>query len=447
MTISLSALRPVWRALLVCCLFSLPAAAMSAASVPGPLASRVTDYTGKLSADTLEFLSGSIEEGEKDHGPLIRAVVIESSAPDSLDDFADKLLAAQPPKAMPDALLVLQPSAQTARIAVKEALRERLTPVMARVILRESVFDYLRDGNVSSAIEQGTRKIEKVLRGEVLADAPVRQGTVPAGAAKSAADGLVAIPAYANVIDLTNTLAPQDLETLRSDIARIQTRKGAQVAIFMLPSSKPESIEALALRVFEAWKLGRKGVDDGVLVLVAKNDRRMRIEVGYGLEGVLTDAISFRIINEQLSPAFKRGDFGGGLTSGLEQIGHVIEGETLPPLKAAGDSYDGIPDTTSLGAAAAIVILGIVAGFWIPSSVAALLAALGTGAVLWFLKMGPDSSIFLAAMAGVLTYILPSAILGIGRSSGSGSSGGDGGSGHWSGGGGSSGGGGASGSW
>ncbi|MFX5476420.1 TPM domain-containing protein, partial [Acinetobacter baumannii] len=90
-------------------------------------------------------------------------------------------------------------------------------------------------------------------------------------------------------------------------------RKGAQVAILMVPSTYPDSIEAYATRVFEAWKLGRKGIDDGVLVLVAKDDRRMRIEVGYGLEGTITDIDAGRIIREYMTPAFRQQDYAGGL--------------------------------------------------------------------------------------------------------------------------------------
>ncbi|WP_370693211.1 TPM domain-containing protein [Klebsiella pneumoniae] len=93
----------------------------------------------------------------------------------------------------------------------------------------------------------------------------------------------------------------------------MEARKGAQVAILMVPSTYPDSIEAYATRVFEAWKLGRKGIDDGVLVLVAKDDRRMRIEVGYGLEGTITDIDAGRIIREYMTPAFRQQDYAGGL--------------------------------------------------------------------------------------------------------------------------------------
>lgn len=125
---------------------------------------------------------------------------------------------------------------------------------------------------------------------------------------------------YAQVL-----LAAQDIEGLVSDIAALQARTGAQVAVLMLASAKRATLEGLALRVFDAGKLGRKGVDDGVLIVVARDDRRMRIEVGYGLDGVLTDIASGRSINEHVRPLFKRGDFGGGLSAVLEQVGRVIE--------------------------------------------------------------------------------------------------------------------------
>ena len=102
---------------------------------------------------------------------------------------------------------------------------------------------------------------------------------------------MVRIPPFAPVVDLTGTLAPNDISGLTSDIEALRLRKGVQVAILMLPGVKPETIEQFALRTFESWKPGRKGEDNGVLIVVAKDQRRMRIEVGYGLEGVITDLL------------------------------------------------------------------------------------------------------------------------------------------------------------
>ena len=142
----------------------------------------------------------------------------------------------------------------------------------------------------------------------------------------------VAIPPLKQrVTDLTSTLDASQLQTLETKLAAFEKAKGSQIAVLVLPTTQPEVIEQFAIRVVEVWKLGRKGVDDGVLLLVAKDDRKLRIEVGYGLEGALNDATAKRIVAEVISPAFKQGDFYGGIDAGVTSIIKVIEGEPLPP--------------------------------------------------------------------------------------------------------------------
>jgi len=142
-------------------------------------------------------------------------------------------------------------------------------------------------------------------------------------------------PLHTRVTDLTGTLDESQRATIEQKLAAFESRKGAQVAVLIVPTTEPEEIEQYSIRVVDQWKLGRrevngKRVDDGALLLVAKNDRRMRIEVGYGLEGALTDATSSRIIRESMSPLFRQGDFYGGINAGLDQMMHVIDGEPLP---------------------------------------------------------------------------------------------------------------------
>src|SRR5258705_2490426 len=159
----------------------------------------------------------------------------------------------------------------------------------------------------------------------------------------------VAIPALkARVTDLTGTLAAQQQATLEQTLAAFEARKGSQIAVLIVPTTQPETVEQYALRVEETWKLGRKGVDDGALLLVAKDDRKLRIEVGYGLEGVLPDAIAKRIIAEDITPRFKQGDFYGGITTGVERMIKVIDGEPLPPPKPRAQSRGGGFDFSSL---------------------------------------------------------------------------------------------------
>ncbi|MSQ60689.1 MAG: YgcG family protein, partial [Betaproteobacteria bacterium] len=140
----------------------------------------------------------------------------------------------------------------------------------------------------------------------------------------------------ARVTDLTATLSASQQQELESRLAAYERGKGSQVAVLIVPTTKPEEIEQYSLRVVEKWKLGRERVDDGALLIVAKEDRRLRIEVGYGLEGVLNDATSKRIIDEAIVPRFRADDFAGGIQAGVDRMLRVIEGEALPPPKARG---------------------------------------------------------------------------------------------------------------
>ncbi len=135
----------------------------------------------------------------------------------------------------------------------------------------------------------------------------------------------------ARVTDLTGTLTAGQQTALEQKLSAFESAKGAQLAVLIVPTTQPETIEEYSIRVVDAWKLGRKGVDDGALLIVAKDDHKVRIEVGRGLEGVLTDALSNRILDETVKPAFRQGSFYGGIDTGLDQIMKLIQGEPLPP--------------------------------------------------------------------------------------------------------------------
>ncbi|HMM72726.1 MAG TPA: TPM domain-containing protein, partial [Rhodocyclaceae bacterium] len=150
---------------------------------------------------------------------------------------------------------------------------------------------------------------------------PVAAGTEP----------LAPIPALsARVTDAVGLLSAEERQGLEQRLARIETEHGAQLAVLIVPTIAPESIEAYSLRVVEAWRLGRRGVDDGVLILVVVKERGLRIEVGRGLEGAIPDAVAKRLIAEVIAPRFAERDYVGGLTSGIERIGALIAGESLP---------------------------------------------------------------------------------------------------------------------
>lgn len=264
----------------------------------------------------------------------------------------------------------------------------------------------------------------------------------------------VAIPPPAQVTDLTGTLSRNQIAGLQARLTQFEKEKGSQIAVLIVPTTKPETIEQYALRVAESWKLGRKGVDDGALLLVAKNDRELRIEVGYGLEGPLPDAIAKRIISEVIVPRFREGDFYGGIEAGLSRMIAVIEGEPLPPPKrierarqSSGDLIELLPIAFIL-----IVVVGGVLRAIFGRLVAAGLVGAGTGLLAWIMI----ASGFIALTVGLIAFVFT--LMGAGSrrlyrhggwTSGGWPSGGwsGGTSGGWSGGGGGFGGGGASGRW
>lgn len=162
------------------------------------------------------------------------------------------------------------------------------------------------------------------------------------GAAQPLRAELAVPPLTQHVTDSAGLLTPTERDELERQLTAFEQRKGAQLAVLTVETTADEPIESYALRVAEVWKLGRKKVDDGALLLIAAKDRRLRIEVGYGLEGVLNDATSKRIIDEVITPYFKAGQFGAGISAGVARMISVIDGEPLPPPAArpAADNVD-----------------------------------------------------------------------------------------------------------
>lgn len=268
----------------------------------------------------------------------------------------------------------------------------------------------------------------------------------------STARAEVAVPPLtARVTDLTRTLTATQQQSLEQTLAAFEARKGSQIAVLIVPSTAPEAIEQYSLRVAEAWKLGRKGMDDGVLLLVAKDDRRLRIEVGHGLEGAIPDAVAKRVVSEVITPRFKQGDFDGGIRAGVEQLIGLVDGEKLPEPSAEHRNWTPVFDEIFPWAFAAIFVLGPLLRAIIGRLSAALVTGGLTAGVIWLIS----ASLLIAAIGGLFLFVITLAHGGSGGrgsghwSSGGGHSGGSssGGGGGFSGGGGSFGGGGASGSW
>ncbi len=268
----------------------------------------------------------------------------------------------------------------------------------------------------------------------------------------TAAVAEVAVPPLsARVMDLTGTLTAEQKSNLEQTLQTLEAKKGSQIAVLVVQTAEPEAVEQYSMRVAEQWKLGRKGVDDGALLLVAKNDRTMRIEVGYGLEGVLPDAIAKRIIAEIITPYFKAGDFYGGIKAGVEAMIKVVEGEPLPPPSVSlGSAAGSIEQLFPLAFLLAFFVAPVLRAM-IGRLPAALTAGAIAGVIVWFVI----GSLFIAVLLAILMALLALfAGINTGRGGrgggysggGLGRSGGFGGGG-FRGGGGGFGGGGASGRW
>ena len=211
----------------------------------------------------------------------------------------------------------------------------------------------------------------------------------------------VPIPSLtARVTDETGTLTSEQCSALGQTLKDFEARKGTQISVLIVPTTQPETIEQYSMRVVEQWKLGRQKVDDGVLLIIAKNDRALRIEVGYGLEGALNDATSSRIIREVIVPRFKQGDFYGGITDGVDSIIRVVNGEPLPaPAQRRGEA-DGIGRLLPV-----LFVMAVVAGGLLRALFGRLPGAVVTGGIIGMLAWVLSGAIFVAVVAGAIALI------------------------------------------
>jgi len=155
--------------------------------------------------------------------------------------------------------------------------------------------------------------------------------------ASSIGQDLVHVPEISTyVTDQTGTLDAQESQTLESKLQNLEETRGSQIIVLLIPSTYPEEIEQFGIRVADTLKIGRKGIDDGVILIVAKEDRRVRIEVGYGLEGAIPDAYAKRIIEQIIKPDFRDGQYFSGINHGVDALISLIEGEGLPLPEARG---------------------------------------------------------------------------------------------------------------
>jgi uncharacterized protein len=273
---------------------------------------------------------------------------------------------------------------------------------------------------------------------------------VAAGMPGFAAEALVPVPPLqARLTDLTKTLTAEQQADLEQTLRAFETKKGTQIAVLIVPSTKPEEIEQYALRVVELWKLGRKKVDDGALLLIAKDDRTLRIEVGYGLEGVLNDATAKRIVSEVITPPLSQGNYFGGISAGVGQMIRVIDGEPLPEPKrrTAGSAGQSIGQLWPL-----LLVLTLFLGSVLRKALGRVPGALVAGGLLGLAGWLFAGAAVAAALAGGIAFLITLLGVGMGGHGGmygggfyGGMGGGRSGGGGFGGGGGGFGGGGASG--
>ncbi len=263
----------------------------------------------------------------------------------------------------------------------------------------------------------------------------------------------IAVPALTGrVVDLTGTLSGAAVANIENKLEGLERTKGAQIAVLVVPTTEPEDIEQFGIRVLDTWKLGRKGVDDGAILIVAKNDRRVRIEVGYGLEGPLNDATANRIIDETMTPRFKQGEYDAGVEAGVDRMISVVNGEPLPPPDPKWEHRGGNGNIWPL------VFFVFLFGGFLNRVLGRLFGSLATGGIAGVFAFLLSHVLPLGIGAGVVGFLF-ALLLGGSRGWtagggwggwggwGGGFGGGGGGGGGFSGGGGGGGGGGASGGW
>lgn len=275
-----------------------------------------------------------------------------------------------------------------------------------------------------------------------------------------AAQDVLPVPALTgHVIDSTATLGTDRQQALESTLSTFESTTGAQIVVLLVPSTQPEDIASYANRVANTWKIGRKGIGDGLLLIVAKNDRKLRIEVAKTLEGAIPDLAAKQVIDDFITPRFKEGDFGAGIEAGLQKIMGLIKGEALPPPQSH-PSGGGAAESFQWQDLLVFLFFGVVIGGSIARRMFGnKLGSLLTGGVVGYLVWAATASLVIAVLAAFIALIF-ALVSGLGRGMGSGGWGGglgSGGRGGWgrgggsggfsSGGGGDFGGGGASGNW
>jgi uncharacterized protein len=259
-------------------------------------------------------------------------------------------------------------------------------------------------------------------------------------------------PLTGRVVDETASLSAEQRRALEAKLQDFEQRKGSQIAVLLTGTTFPEPIESYSIRVADAWRIGRKGVSDGILVVVAKSDRAMRLEIGYGLEGAIPDAMARRLIDEVFIPGFREDNFYEGLSAGIDRMIKVVDGEPLPEVSvpnAGNGGFRSIESYFVLFMVATLAVGGLLRGL-LGRLPAALVVGAGIGILAWMIVAPMLVALLVGIVAFVITLLgggMPGRLGRGGFGGGGFGGGGFGGGGGFSGGGGGFGGGGASGRW
>jgi uncharacterized protein len=208
-------------------------------------------------------------------------------------------------------------------------------------------------------------------------------------------------PLQHRVTDLTGTLSPAQQQELEGVLKALEERKGSQFAVLIVPTTEPEVIEQYGIRVADAWKLGREKADDGVIFLIAKNDRKLRFEVSHGLEGAIPDAIAKRVIAEVVVPHFKSGDFYGGIKAGVDRVARIIDGEPLPPPEARDHRWEG-----GLELYWFMFMLALVSGTFLRALFGRLPGSAMAGGLVGFVTLLLAGILTTAVVLGIVAFVL-----------------------------------------
>ncbi len=235
--------------------------------------------------------------------------------------------------------------------------------------------------------------------------------------AASSTYGLVPVPPLqARLTDLTGTLSAAQTSSLEQTLRAFEVRKGTQIAVLIVPTTQPEAIEQYALRVAELWQLGRKKVDDGALLLIAKDDRALRIEVGYGIEGALNDATAKRIVSETIAPRLTEGDYFSGISAGVDQMIRVIDGEPLPAPKPGATGSPAASISQNIGQLLPVLfVVALVVGGVLRTALGRIPGALATGGLLTIAGWLLGGALIIGLIVGGIGFFITLLGLGMGR--------------------------------